>query len=360
MIIARHVKNVSLALFSLSSIAGLQSAFAIGTDAGVTINNRATVNYSVGSVAQTLIESSPTGNSTPGATLGTNTAFLVDNMIRHVVAEVSGNATIASPGQLNVVTAFTVTNTGNRTQDYQLTPTNLVGGVLFGQTDNTQVVNLRAFRDAGIIGTYEPGIDTATYIDNLAEDGNVTVWVVADIPITTTNGQYANVQLAAGAAVDGTGGATLEPDHSGALDNPAVVQNVFAEGLVPRNGIHEAADQYAIQSAALTVTKTSLVISDPFNLLVNPKAIPGAVVRYTVTVANGSTTTAAGSVVLDDLIPTNTVYLPASMTLNAAALTDAADPDAGTFATGPDRVVVTVGTIAASGTATVTFSVTIQ
>ena len=107
----------------------------------------------------------------------------------------------------------------------------------------------------------------------------MTVFVVADIPVTATNGQYANVQLAATATAAGTGTrrrcaqTARQPDTAG-------VDIVFGDGgAVARNGIHEAADQYAIQSAALTVTKTAAVISDPFNLTSNPKAIPGAVVR---------------------------------------------------------------------------------
>jgi uncharacterized repeat protein (TIGR01451 family) len=42
-----------------------------------------------------------------------------------------------------------------------------------------------------------------------------------------------------------------------------------------------------ITSATLTITKSSAVISDPFSSS-NPKMIPGAVVEYTIRVANGS------------------------------------------------------------------------
>ncbi len=95
--IARRVKHASLALIALSSVGGLQSALAAGTDAGTTITNRATVNYSVGGVAQTPIESSPTGNSIRAST-GANTAFVVDRKILHTVAESRAMPTIATPG----------------------------------------------------------------------------------------------------------------------------------------------------------------------------------------------------------------------------------------------------------------------
>ncbi|MGH8177560.1 MAG: hypothetical protein ACREV5_14985 [Steroidobacter sp.] len=362
MTIARHVKHVGLALVALSPLGVLQGAFADGTDAGTSITNLATVNYSVGGAAQTPIESSPTGNSTPGVGNGADTAFLVDNRILHTVAEVGAAATATSPGAANVVATFTVTNTGNNSQGYQLTATNLTGGALFGQTDNTDVANLRAFRDVNGNNAYDAGVDTEAFIDTLAEDVAVTVFVVVDVPVTTSNGQYANVQLAARAAVPGTSGATLVTETAGA-DDAAAVDIVFADaGAAARDGIHEAADQYSIQSANLTVSKTSTVVSDPLNGAVNPKAIPLAIVRYTVTVTNSSTTTAADGVSLEDVIPANTEFVPGTLTLNAAVLTDAADADAGRFEALPTpRIVVDAGAVAANGgVATVTFQVEIQ
>jgi uncharacterized repeat protein (TIGR01451 family) len=316
MTIARHLKRVGLALPVLGSFGLMQSAFAIGTDAGVSINNRATVNYSVGSVAQTPIESSPTGNANPGVNQGANTTFVVDNKILHTVAETSGNATSTSPGAPNVVAAFTVTNQGNFAQGYALTPTNQATGTAspFGAgTDAFDVTNLRVFVDSNSNGTYDSGVDTATFINTLNEDAVVTVFIVSDMPLTATNGQLANVQLAARAAVAGTSAATLVTQSAG-VDNPAVVDIVFADvGATARDGIHEAVDQYAVASAALSVAKTSSVISDPFNLTVNPKAIPQAVVQYSIAVTNTGATQAAGLSIRDPL-PANTTFVQGQYT----------------------------------------------
>ena len=68
-----------------------------------------------------------------------------------------------------------------------------------------------------------------------------------------------------------------------------------------------AADQFAVQSASLTVTKTQTVISDGFGSA-SPRAIPNAVVEYTITVANGSTTTAAEGLAISDPIPGATTF----------------------------------------------------
>lgn len=54
-------------------------------------------------------------------------------------------------------------------------------------------------------------------------------------------------------------------------------------------------------SATLSVTKTSSVISDPANGTTNPKAIPGALIEYLITVSNtGSVAPDAGTVIVTD------------------------------------------------------------
>src|SRR5690606_16038064 len=47
---------------------------------------------------------------------------------------------------------------------------------------------------------------------------------------------------------------------------------------------------------------------DPFNGTTNPKAIPGATVEYTITLANGGAVSAAG-VTIGDTLPANTTFV---------------------------------------------------
>jgi uncharacterized repeat protein (TIGR01451 family) len=285
-----------------------QQALAAGTASGTQIDNRATVNYTVGGVSQTPIESSPTGNTTAGTGNGAVTRFLVDNRVDLTVVELSGNATPTTPGANNVVAAFTVTNTGNTAQGYALAPTN-VGGTLFGEGDDFDMNNLRVFVDSNGNDTYDPA-DTATSIDTLAADDSVTVFIVADTPLAAQNAQASNVRLTATTAVAGTAGATLVAETTGA-DSPTVVDVVFADGNaggnVPRNGAGFADDQYFVSAAGINVQKTSATISDPFNGTASPKAIPGATVEYAIVLSN-STATAANGVVVTDPLPANTTF----------------------------------------------------
>lgn len=314
--IAGHVKQASLALLALSALGAVNSAYAAGTVANTSITNRATVSYAVGGVTQTSIESSPTGNSAAGAGAGADTTFVVDDRIDLTVAELSGNATTVNPGQNNVVAVFTVTNTGNAPHAFQLSALNTnIAPPYGGGADNTDVNNLRVFVDANTNSTYEPATDTAVNIATLAPDTTARVLIVADAPLTMTNGQFANVRLIARAAVNNTPG-TLSTQTVGA-DTPGSVDIVFGDDSTDGTGARDATaqdeDQFAVQSASISVAKTLSVISDPFNGTTNPKAIPGAVVQYAVTITNSGAAAATGVQVADPL-PTNTTFVSGAYT----------------------------------------------
>lgn len=341
MTIARHVKHASLALIALSSVGALQSAYAVGTPSGTTISNQATVDYSVGLVPQTQITSAAA-------------SFVVDSRIDLTVTRLNAAAPItARPNQLDVVATFTVSNTGNSTQSYQLIASDPAGLTVFGNAESAALegaLNLVTAWDANGDGDYDLGEEAAGTGD-LAADATVRVFVLADIPATAIDGQFASIRFTARAATEGSSGATLATEDNGP-DNPAgLPQVVWADA--GEDNSESADNQYSILSATLSVAKTATVISDPFNGGSNPKAIPGAAVEYTIVVTNNSTTTAADAVTVTDTIPADTTFVPGSITLNGGGLPDT------NFVAG--QVVVNAGTVAASGdTATVTFQVTIN
>ena len=85
------------ALFA-AVLLGAPLAQAAGTTAGTSIDNRATISYSVSGTPQTPIESAPGGNSTPGAGNGADTSFLVDNRIDFTLVEADATYTTGAPG----------------------------------------------------------------------------------------------------------------------------------------------------------------------------------------------------------------------------------------------------------------------
>lgn len=65
-----------------------------------------------------------------------------------------------------------------------------------------------------------------------------------------------------------------------------------------------------LATAVLVIQKTSTVISDPVNGTTNPKAIPGAIVEYTITVRNeGSRAVESNTLVLLDQMPANLAFM---------------------------------------------------
>lgn len=331
--IKQQLRRARLAVVALGLIGAMPSAFAAGTDFGTDITNTASVNYSVSGVPQTVINSSPTGNSTPGAGNGAPTTFEVDKKIIFIAEETNGAATVTSPGLTQVVTTFRVTNTSNGAEDFGLLADNTQPpAIIFGRTDVFDMSNFTYHVSAAACSTStmatpafasEPATN---HIEQLAEDACVYVFVRSDTPVSPTaaNGLASTIRLTVTATTDASNGATPEVETA-AADNAAVIDVVFAEtgilnGNVVENGVSMAFDQYFV--GTLTVTKTAAVISDGFSAAGQFKAIPGAVVQYTITVQNNGLVTSGAA--LTEIVPANTTYVAGSTTLNGVARADVA------------------------------------
>ena len=361
----RRFKWVPAALLGVVMSGLAANAQAAGTASGTTVSNAATVNYQVGSVAQPAVNS--------------NTAtFVVDTKIDLTVATTDAASVKVAPGATAQVLTFTVTNTGNATQDFNLSATVVSGGTgAFGGTDNFDATNVNIYVDGNGNGTYDAGTDTATSIDDLAADGSATVFIVADIPLGRVTGDIASYHLVAEARA--TDGSALT--ETTGTDTANSVDIVFADGQgsdttndAARDAKHSSQDDYEILTAALTVTKSSTVISDPFNGTTNPKRIPGAVVEYTIQIDNAAGgTTATNVTVSDDLsteIGNGTIAYSAGTIVVTApninggvakALTDTGGDDEGDFGSTTTNAVTVSGIALNAGeSATVRFRVTIQ
>lgn len=322
----------------LAVSAGAQAA---GTAAGTDITNIARLSYDVGGTPQGDLCSSDTGNSTAD-TDGTctnnpgKTTFRVDNKIDVLVAESDATKTTVVAGQQNAVTTFTVTNQGNQTQDFALTTANLgngstavagVTGTPF--TDNFTAANctIALASTTGVATFSSTGGD---HIDALAPDETATVTVTCDIPAAQADGSAAVVYLGATAHANDSaatlGGALTET----VANDPAVEDIVFADDAGSddititadadgvRDATHSARDVYSVSTATMTVTKVMATVCDPVNggnsdlaglTGTNVFNIPGAVVRWTLTVANTGSASANLNAVADAL-NANTTFDP--------------------------------------------------
>ncbi len=285
-----------------------------GTAAGTVVTNTAQASYTVNGAAQTASSNTAT--------------FVVDRKVNLTVVAVQTSNTQVSQGQTGAVLTYKVTNTTNGTQDFNLSADQTVTTGVLPVTSNFGATNLRIFVDSNGNGVYDPGVDTATYIDELPEDGSATVFVVGDVP-NTAGETYDIVSLKATVAAGGTPGTqgtALVPTDPLLPDNQAAVDIVFADndsdGLlgpdIARNGSGRAYAAYevSVHNVALSVVKSSLVLSDGVNLT-NPKALPGAVVQYCLTVNNATLGTAANGITLTDVVPANTTYVPGSIQVGA-------------------------------------------
>jgi hypothetical protein len=223
------------------------------------------------------------------------------------------------------------------------------------------------------IPSFAPGAGTAT--GGLSTGVEIRVFVVSDIPLVDdtsnplANGDIAVVSLVAHAAndgTDGTAGTAISIDDNGHFttggtftngaavvanasgsavtnpDDPTTMETVFNDGAftdgvtgptvdgtgiandIVSNAQFSSYSSYTVQTAALTVAKAATTLYDPVNAAVSPKAIPGAYVTYSISVANAAGAADAALTTLSDALPAELVLDPDFV------LNDGSTPTSGT------------------------------
>jgi uncharacterized repeat protein (TIGR01451 family) len=309
-----------------------QSAWGVGTPVGTLIENTATVDVIL--------------SGTPTTFVSNTTSITVVERI-DVVVTLQSPQVLVAPNDTNRALLFTVTNTGNGSETFQLAIDSAIAGddfdpipsvtAIYFDTDGSGDFN------AGDVA-YVPGTNDPV----LAADASIDVLLLNDIPGAVVNGNIGRSQLTATSATgSGAPGTEFTGQGDGGVD--AIVG--FSGGQDADIG------EYLVSDVLVNVIKTAS-IADPFG---GTQPVPGATITYTITVEVTGTGTATASVISDP-IPTFSTYAPGSITLNAAALSDAIDADAGEFDTGgAPTVVVRLGDLTqADGIQTIEFQVTIN
>lgn len=177
-----------------------------------------------------------------------------------------------------LVGAHTLTNEGNATDSFDFAAT--ISG------DFSPAVNYYGDNDGSGTLTAGDTLFSDTNGDGAPDTGpvepgeTISVLIAYDIPASVSGGESATVVS--------TASSDLQP-----LSNDAVTDTITA-----------------IEGPSLVLTKGVSTHSDPINLTVNPKAIPGSVVEYSITIANqGAGTVDADTIVIVDPVPDNACML---------------------------------------------------
>ncbi len=303
-------------------------------------------------VSATALVATPAFAATPAGTPIANTATLTfqaadgsspaltSNTVTLQAAEIL-NVTIAADaearttrGNETVAVGFVVTNTGNGTEDYTLAIGSAAAGVA---VDRLAV-------DSDGDGVYSATADQA---------------LAPGAALTLTPGQVVRVFVLVDAAQIG-GGTAISARVTARTGSGAAGTTFPAAGdgggdaIVGATGATASATSQLSPTAGLpTLTKSQSVLAPDGSA----RAIPGAIVTYRLVAGFVGATR---GVVIDDPVPAGTSYVPGSLRLDDATLTDAGDTDAGTASATAIRVAL--GDVAAdgAGSRTIQFSVKIQ
>lgn len=321
---------------SLACVFFANEAHAVGVAAGTPIDNTATVDFTVGTVTSTATS---------------NTVQVVVAEILDVNVTPPAAQTPVAPGTTGQVLRFRVDNLGNGLEAFLLTANNAVTGDNFDPTAASPAIYLDtggAPATNGVFDSTDVPYVPGSNDPNLAADGFVYVYLVNNIPTSVTDGNTGRVTLTA-ASRTGTGPQGTVFAGQGTAGTDAVV------GTTTASDVDQG--EYLVEGIAVTAVKSQVVL-DQFG---GARPLPGARITYTIVVNAVGTGTATTSVFADN-IPAGTAYVPGTLTLNSAALSDGADADAGAYeATPTPRVRVQLGNLMqASGTQTIQFAVLIN
>ena len=315
------------------------AAFAAGAPAGTSIPNSATLSYSIaGRVAAPLTAVAP--------------VVVVAEVINLVLTWQDGTPVAVNSPDPGKALSFVLTNTGNGPETFRLARNNVIAGDQFDPVNATAgAFYLESGAQAGFQASgpnadtlYQPGVNDPV----LAADASRAVYVFSSIPAALATGALGHVSLTASSATAGAPGAkpgtALAGLGQGGVD--AVVGG--------SRGQASAQGSYIVSGISLSLLKTVVAVRDTLG---GGLVMPGSVLTYRVVLSLTGVGTAENFSFADPL-PASTSYLPASITVDGAARSDAADTDNAGFAAG--TVSVLFGNTAVPATRVIEFKATVN
>mgnify|MGYP003385965598 CR=1 FL=1 len=376
-------KNImALATAAAFGISG--QAFAGGTTAGTDITNAVTLDFQVGGTNQVQ--------------LSDDTTFRVDNRIDMTMIDNTAPGNTTAPGATETYT-FSLKNDGNKDQTFQLALAVNTGS---SSTDITLPTVTYTDIDSGATGSLAGNLFTVPV--------DATVNFTAQFTFPTQTTAPANIEdtdvfniLATATAVESNGD-PITPDVATDKNDPANIALkelvVFAEDAstdsVVYDGVISVLASTTIATAALedgsgnagpsitvkvlndTICNTdnsAYTVGTVFTCTATdapagytPKAIPLALVEYTITTVNSSTTTDASHLQFAHTLPTEEATLANVLVkVNGATQTGTYTYDDGTGSTtynvndsSISALAVNVESLPAGETAVITFTAIIQ
>ena len=312
------------------------------TASGTDVSNTVTLNFTVGGVAQTAVVSDPA-------------VFAVDTMVDVLVVS-NGDVTV-TPGETfaTAVLTYSVTNEGNLAtgQGYALDIAyNTVGTTsalaMTPSADDTPGLGEYAlFIDVNNDGLLD--VDDTFYVAgggtnafDLLPDQKDNVLVVAGIPLDAAGADTGTFTVVAQTLNVGTAVATLQEASPTVTGTDVVFLDTVSDDAayvgtdVLEDGFHSDIGTMTVSDAALTASKSVVVINDNATLLgcggINVAqsgasdqfAIVGACVEYTITVTQAGTAD-SNDVGLSDLLPGGVTF--AGIITSSSSLTNKTSVD---------------------------------
>jgi hypothetical protein len=348
-------RYVTVAAVATSSwFIGANSVYAVGTDAGVNIQNTATAAFEINGAPQT-----PVSSNTVQTT--------VDELLDVVIVDDNGGPVAVSVGELGAILQFTITNNGNGSEIFEIIADDSVNEGGFDPQLN------QLYIESNTIPGLQIGADTAyvsgTANPTLLEDDVLVLYVQSNIPGGLSQGDNGDVEVRAVAEtiITATGGID-DPDdvawpvpgvsYAGAGDgggNAVVGTSHDINSLLMRN-----TGRYQVSDAVVSVVKTATNVADPFG---GSTLVPGTIITYQLDVlVTGSGS--AQSLVISDAIPVELEYQLNTLVVAGVAEDDDFAPaatDTSGFDTATTTLVVDRGAVAGgSPTIVITFDAAIR